>query len=130
MLFEVSRACASEALKYCSCCWLRCDVRHSCGLKVFVMGCDVLDKMCDVLMMVWSEIRIYLLKQSLDHRPKLMMSHLGHPMAAAVVAAPILSECDVVLIWPLVVSCRTRFTSRLVKNLLLLKVKSGPFLEG
>ena len=48
--------------------------------------------MCEELMMVCLDMRMYLLKQSLVHRPRLMMSHFGHPMAAAVVAAPILSR--------------------------------------
>ena len=46
----------------------------------------------DVFMTVCFDMRMYLLKQSLVHRPKLMISHFGHPMAAAVVAAPILRE--------------------------------------
>ena len=62
---------------------------------------------------------MYLLKQSLDHLPKLIISHFGQPIAAAVVAAPILRECDVVLAWPLVALWRRRFMSRLFKNLLL-----------
>ena len=57
-------------------------------------------------MTVCFDMRIYLLKQSLVHRPKLMISHLGHPMAAAVVAAPILREWDVVFANPFVVSWR------------------------
>ena len=55
-------------------------------------------------MTVCFDMRIYLLKQSLVHRPRLMISHLGHPMAAAVVAAPILREWDVVFANPFVVS--------------------------
>ena len=60
--------------------------------------------MCEELMMVCFDMRMYLLKQSLVHRPRLMISHFGHPMAAAVVAAPILREWDVVLANPSVVS--------------------------
>ena len=94
------------------------------------MVTEVLANTCDVLMIVWSETRMYLLKQSLDHRPRLLISHFGQPMAAAVVAAPILRECDVVMSWPSVVSWRRRFTSRLFRNLLLLKVNSGPAFDG
>ena len=74
---------------------------------------------CDALVMVWLDILMYLLKQSLDHRPRLIMSHLGQPMAAAVVAAPILRECEDVLTMPSVVSRNRRFMSFLVRNLLL-----------
>ena len=87
-------------------------------------------KTCDALMMAWSEMRIYLLKQSLDHLPKLMIIHFGQPMAAAVVAAPILRECEEVFAKPSVVSRRTWFMSFLVKNFLLWYVKSGPSLDG
>ena len=86
--------------------------------------------MCDVFMIVWSEMRMYLLKQSLDHHPRHLISHFGQPMAAAVVAAPILRECEVVLSWSSVVSWRTRFTSSLFRNLLLLKVNSGLVFDG
>ena len=37
---------------------------------------------------------MYVRKHSLLHRPNCWMSHRGNPAAAAVVAAPILSECD------------------------------------
>ena len=92
------------------------------GLKVSVMVNEVLAIMCDVLMIMWSEMHIYLLMQSLDYRPRLMISHFGQPMVAAVVSAPILRECKVVLTWPSpsVGSRRTRFTSPLFWNLLLL----------
>ena len=96
-----------------------CGVAHSCGLKVCEIGLVQCDRTCEVLMMAWSEIRMYLRKQSLDHLPRLLMSHFGHPMAAAVVAAPILREWDVVLTRPHVVSDNKRLMSFLVRNLLL-----------
>ena len=73
---------------------------------------------------------MYRLKQSLDHLPRLIISHRGHPMAAAVVAAPILRECDVVLARPSVRSESREFISFLVRNLLFLKVKRGPSFVG
>ena len=90
---------------------------YSCGLNVCLMGFEQLASMCEVLTIVWFEMRMYLLKQSLDHLPRLMISHFGHPMAAAVVAAPILSECDVVLAWPSVVSKRSWLMSFRVRYL-------------
>ena len=56
----------------------------------------------------------------------LWISHLGHPIAAAVDAAPIRRECDEVLARPLVVEVRTVFMSVLVRNFLFLNVKRGP----
>ena len=97
---------------------------------MFLIGLLQLAKTCDVLMMVWLDILMYRRKQSLDHLPKLIMSHLGQPMAAAVVAAPIRRECEVVFAIPFVESERREFMSFLVRNLLLEKVKSGPVLLG
>ena len=51
-------------------------------------------------------------------------------MVAAVVAAPIRRECDVVLARPLVVSCSKLFMSFLVRNFLFVYVNSGPSLVG
>ena len=66
-----------------------CGVAHSCGLKVCEIGLVQCDRTCEVLMMAWSEIRMYLQKQSLDHLPIAWISHRGQPMAAVVEAAPI-----------------------------------------
>lgn len=82
------------------------------------MGLLQLANTCDVFVIVWLEMRMYLRKQSLDHLPRLIISHLGQPMAAAVVAAPIRSECEVVLAKPFVVSVRIWFTSFRVRNFL------------
>ena len=79
------QACTSEALFFKWMC-------YSCGLNICVMGFVQLASTCDVFMTVCFDMRMYLLKQSLVHRPRLIMSHFGHPMAAAVVAAPILRE--------------------------------------
>lgn len=97
---------------------------------MFLIGLLQLAKTCDVLMMVWLDILMYRRKQSLDHLPKLIISHLGQPMAAAVVAAPMRRECDVVLASPFVESERREFISFLVRNLLFEKVNSGPVLVG
>ena len=80
--------------------------------------------------MAWFEMRMYLLKQSLDHLPRLMVYHLGQPIAAAVVAAPILRECEVVLASPWVTSESNLFISFRVRNLLFLKAKRGPLFGG
>ena len=45
----------------------------------------------------------------------LWISHFGHPIAAAVDAAPMRRECDEVLARPLVVEVRTEFMSVLVQ---------------
>ena len=97
---------------------------------MFLIGLLQLAKTCDVLMMVWLDILMYRRKQSLDHLPKLIISHLGQPMAAAVVAAPMRRECEVVLASPFVDSERREFISFLVRNLLFEKVNSGPVLVG
>ena len=76
-------------------------------------------RMCDVLMMVCSETRMYCRKQSLVHLPIVFISHFGHPMAAAVDAAPIRRECDVVLAAPLVVCFSSWLRSFLVRYFLL-----------
>ena len=80
--------------------------------------------------MLWLEMRMYLRKQSLDHLPRLIISHLGQPMAAAVVAAPIRSECEVVLARPSVVSVRIWLMSFLVRNFWSWYAKRGPDFEG
>ena len=69
----------------------------------------------DVDLMVLSEIRMYLWKQSLVHLPMLWIRYLGHPVAAAVDAAPILSEWEDMLAMPLVVSRSVLFRSALVR---------------
>ena len=68
-----------------------------------------------VLLIVVSEMRIYLRKQSLDHRPMLCMRYFGHPMAAAVEAAPILNECDEIFAAPFEVSRKILLTSERVR---------------
>ena len=105
-------------------------VCYSRGLNTFLMGLMQLASMCDVLIMVWFDIRIYRRKQSLDHLPRLMISHFGHPMAAAVVAAPIRRECEVVFASPFVESERREFMSFLVRNLWLENVNRGPVFVG
>ena len=69
----------------------------------------------DVDLMVLSEIRMYLRKQSLVHLPMLWIRYLGHPMAAAVEAAPILSEWEDMLARPFDVSRSVWFKSALLK---------------
>ena len=103
---------------------------YSWGLNVSLIGLVQLASMCEELMMVCLDMRMYLLKQSLVHRPRLMMSHFGHPIAAAVVAAPIRRDWDVVLASPSVVSCSSWFMSFLVRYLLFWNVKRGPDLVG
>ena len=46
----------------------------------------------DAALMDESDMRMYLLKQSLVHLPMLWIMYFGQPMAAAVDAAPILRE--------------------------------------
>ena len=70
----------------------------------------------DALLIVSFEILIYLLKQSLDHLPIPCIKYLGHPIAAAVDAAPIRREWDDTLAAPLVMSFSKVFMSALVKN--------------
>ena len=55
-----------------------------------------------------------------------LISHFGHPIAAAVDAAPILSEWDVMLAAPLVVCSSRLFRSFLVRYFLLWYVNNGP----
>ena len=86
--------------------------------------------MWDVFIMVCCDIRTYLRKQSLVHRPMVLMSHFGHPMAAAVDAAPMRRECDVVLAAPLVVETSRLFMSFLVRYFLLWYVNRGPVWVG
>ena len=80
----------------------------------------------EVFLMVTSDTRMYLRKQSLAQRPMLWMRYLGTPMAAAVDAAPIRSEWEDMLAVPFVVSCKIRFTSDLVRYVPLAKMKRGP----
>ena len=70
----------------------------------------------DALLIVSFEILIYLLKQSLDHLPIPCIKYLGHPIAAAVDAAPIRREWDDTLAAPLVMSFSKVFMSALVKK--------------
>ena len=60
----------------------------------------------------------------------LWIKYLGHPIAAAVDAAPILRECDDMLAAPLEVSRSVLFTSVLVRNVPFRKTKRGPCLLG
>ena len=83
-------------------------------------------KALDALLRVLSEMRIYLLKQSLDHRPILWIKYFGHPIAAAVDAAPIRRECEDTFAAPLVVLFRRALTSALVKKVPFLNTKRGP----
>ena len=78
-----------------------------------------LASMWDVLYIVCCDMRMYRLKQSLVQRPMVLINHFGHPMAAAVNAAPMRSECDVVLVAPSVVECSSWFMSFLVRYFLL-----------
>ena len=71
----------------------------------------------EVFLIVVFGIRMYALKQSLDQRPKAWISHLGQPAAAAVDAAPILSECDEMFAIPPVVLTKREFTSFRDRNL-------------
>ena len=80
----------------------------------------------DVALMDESDMRIYLLKQSLDHRPILWIKYFGHPIAAAVDAAPIRRECEDTFAAPLVVLFRRALTSALVKKVPFLNTKRGP----
>ena len=72
----------------------------------------------EVERMVWSEIRMYLRKQSLVHLPKLCIRYLGQPIAAAVDAAPIRSEWEDMLASPLVVSRSVLLRSALLRYFL------------
>ena len=80
----------------------------------------------DAYFMVTSDTRMYLRKQSLDQRPMLWMRYLGTPMAAAVDAAPMRSECEDMFAVPFVVLCNVRFTSNLVRYEPLAKMNRGP----
>ena len=84
----------------------------------------------DVLSIVSLGILMYWRKQSLDHLPNAWMSHLGHPEAAAVEAAPIRSEWEEMFILPPVDSTRSLLTSLLDKYRPFAKVKRGPDFEG
>ena len=66
------------------------------------------------------------MKQSLDHLPIPCIRYFGHPMAAAVDAAPILREWEETLAVPFVVSFRMVLMSDLVKYFLFWKAKRGP----
>ena len=80
----------------------------------------------DAFFRVASAMRMYRRKQSLDHRPMLWMRYLGHPIAAAVDAAPMRSECEEMLIAPSEVSLRVLLMSARVRKVPLRKVKRGP----
>ena len=70
----------------------------------------------EAFLIVVSDMRMYLLKQSLDQRPRACMSHFGQPAAAAVEAAPIRRECDEMFARPSVVLTRRALTSFRDKN--------------
>ena len=84
----------------------------------------------DVSSMMCCGILIYSRKQSLTHLPMLWISQRGYPNAAAVDAAPILSECDDMLTIGAVVSFSALLMSFLVRYLPLENVKNGPFFFG
>ena len=95
-----------------------------------VIGISHVASEVEVELMVWSEIRMYLRKQSLVHLPKLCIRYLGQPIAAAVDAAPILNEWEDMLACPLVVSRRVLLRSARLRYFLSWKVKRGPDLVG
>ena len=70
----------------------------------------------EVFLMVSLEILMYLRKQSLDHRPIPWMRYLGHPIAAAVDAAPIRREWEDILATPSDMSLSNLFMSVRVKK--------------
>ena len=76
-----------------------------------------LDSARDVFSIVVCGILMYSRKQSLTHLPILCISHRGHPMAAAVDAAPIRSEWEDIMADSFVVSHSTLLMSRLVRYL-------------
>ena len=84
----------------------------------------------DVFLMVAFGMRMYSRKQSLDQRPIPWISHLGQPAAAAVEAAPILSECEEMFATPPVVLTNVELTSLRDKNLPFWNVNNGPLLDG
>ena len=79
------------------------------------MGMLRLAKALEAVLMVLSDILMYLLKQSLDQRPIPWIRYFGHPMAAAVEAAPMRREWEEMFAAPLVVSLRTLFMCVLVR---------------
>ena len=83
-----------------------------------------------MFVIVCCDMRTYLRKQSLVHLPMVLMSHFGHPMAAAVDAAPMRRECDVMLAAPLVVDMSSLLMSFRVRYFLLWYVNSGPVWVG
>ena len=58
------------------------------------------------------------------------MRYLGHPIAAAVDAAPMRRECDEILMAPSEVSLRVLFISERVRKVPLRKTKRGPQGKG
>ena len=71
----------------------------------------------EAFLMVLSDILMYVLKQSLDQRPIPCIRYLGHPMAAAVEAAPMRKEWEEMFAAPFVVSFRILFMCVLVRYL-------------
>ena len=92
------------------CCYIR-------GSKSRGMGMLHLAIALEVFLIVVSERRMYLRKQSLDQRPIPWISYLGHPMAAAVEAAPMRKEWEEMFAAPFVVSFRILFMCVLVRYL-------------
>ena len=80
----------------------------------------------DALRRVSSAIRMYLRKQSLDQRPILWIRYFGHPIAAAVDAAPMRSECDDMFMAPSDMSRNVPLMSGRVRKEPLLNIKRGP----
>ena len=100
------------------------------GSKLLISAAVHFASCLEVFLIVAFGILIYSLKQSLDHRPKAWINHLGQPAAAAVEAAPILSECDDMFATPFVVLVRRSFMSLLDRKRPFWKVNRGPDLEG
>ena len=100
------------------------------GSKLSMSVALHLARIDEVLSIVSLGIQMYWRKQSLDHRPNAWMSHLGHPAAAAVEAAPMRSEWEEMFILSPVDSTRSLLTSRLDRYLPFVNVNKGPDFEG
>ena len=116
-------ACSVYVGSFVVCFVSRCYVR---GSKSNGTGILHEAKALDALLRVVSEMRMYLRKQSLDQRPILCIRYFGHPIAAAVDAAPMRRECEDTFAAPLVVLFRRALISDLVRKDPFLKMKRGP----
>ena len=95
-----------------------------------VIGISHVANEVEVELMVWSEIRMYLRKQSLVHLPKLCIRYLGQPIAAAVDVAPILNEWEDMLACPLEVSRRVLLKSARLRYFFVLESEKGSRFSG